>query len=141
MFKHLHHRTWFPAVVVGLSLFLVIFIVWAYLAKQNLSDLEATNGPTITSEQYQNELLVLVGDFWIQYQGQVDDAARLLFVSDLEQNLLALKVPSENRSVHFELVSSLELLRQGLVGNSEKMASGLVRLEKTFNDNPWLNVE
>lgn len=141
MFKHLHHQTWFPFVLIGLSLTLVLFIVWSFLARQNNPAADYESGPAVTAEQYQREVFVVFDGFWDKYRNQADDASCLAFVSGVEQKMLALKVPAESRSVHFELVSSLELLRQGLVGDSEKLESGIARLEKAYRDNPWLTGE
>ena len=141
MFSHLHHKTWFPLVVIGLSLALILFVAWAYLSRPTSSDFISTEIPTVSVNQYKAESRKIMTDFWSQYRNQADDASALSFVSETEQKLLALKVPSENRSVHFELVSSLELMWQGIVGDLEKMSEGLARLEKTFSDNPWLSEE
>jgi len=137
MFKHIHHRTWFPAVVVGLSLFLLLFIAWAY-NNHRLAINESVEVPAITFEQYQNKTSDIFKDFWNQYRGQSDSAAAAKFITDIEQQMLALRVPAEGQPVHLELVSGLELMRQGLVGDEEKKQVGLERLENVLNENPWI---
>jgi len=139
MFKHIHHRSWFPFVIVALSLTLIVFIVWAYVARQNNPTANFIEVPAVTMGQYQNETKLVMKDFFNQLTTQADDATRLAFVSETEQKLLALRVPAEGRSVHFELVSSLELLRQGFAGNPEKMTEGETRLRSVFSNNSWLN--
>jgi hypothetical protein len=49
-----------------------------------------------------------------------------------------LRVPAEGRAVHFELVSALELLRQGLLGEEEKLIEGKERLQRAASENSWL---
>jgi len=138
MFFNFHRKTWFPFIVLALSLSLGLFIVWSFVNKENNPTANFPEAPAITSGQYQNEAKQIVKDFWLQFEAQTDDAARLFFTSEVEQKLLALRVPAEDRSVHFELVSSLELLRQGLVGDVEKLEAGKTRLQKVFSDNLWL---
>lgn len=139
MFKHIHHRNWFPFVVVALSLSLVIFVAWAYAVKQNNPTADFVEMPAVTINQYQAETKIIMKDFFNQLSIQTDDATRLAFVSETEQKLLALLVPAEERSVHFELVSGLELLRQGFVGNAEKMDQGKIRLQSVLAENSWLS--
>lgn len=138
MFTHLHHRTWFPLVVIGLSLILLLLVVWSLMAWENNPAVSYEATSTVTAEQYQKEVGTVMKNFWSQYESQVNDAARLSFVSETEQKLLALRVPTEDQSVHFELASGLGLLRQGLVGDAEKLAEGTSRLQKAFSDNLWL---
>ncbi|MFA4917548.1 MAG: hypothetical protein WC560_12880 [Syntrophales bacterium] len=138
MFRHIHHQSWFPFVVIGLSLTLVLFIVWSYAARQNNPAAVYNSAPAVTLNSYQNEVGFIMKDFWSKYDTQTNDATRLAFVSETEQKLLALLVPAEGQSIHFELVSGLEFLRQGLVGNAEKMSEGKARLQKVFLDNSWL---
>lgn len=134
MFKHVH-RSWFPALVVLLSVALALFVIWSYLAREE----ELQIMPAVTAEQYQGAVGAMMRDFWNQYNAQESGTARLALVSEIEQSLLALRVPAESRSVHFALVSGLELLKQGLAGDSESLLKGAERLQEVFSENLWLS--
>jgi len=137
MFKDIHHRNWFPLIIGFLSLLLFFFVVWAMVLK-NSSEV-AVEDSAVTFEQYQTSARLALGDFQNKYEVDTYWEARLTLVSEVEQNLLALRVPAEGRSVHFELVSALELIKQGLSGNTSKLEEGQTRLENIFSENPWLS--
>ncbi|MFA6131788.1 MAG: hypothetical protein WC702_01805 [Patescibacteria group bacterium] len=136
MFHDIHHRNWFPFVLGFLSLLLLLFVVWAIVSK-NSSEV-INEGSTITFEQYQTSARLALGDFQNRYETDTYWEARLALVSEVEQNLLALRVPAEGRAVHFELVSAMELLKQGLSGEPNKLEEGQTRLQKVLSENSWL---
>lgn len=138
MFKHIH-RSWFPVLIILLSATLALFVVWSYLARQEEQTANFQTLPAVTVEQYQGAVSAIARNFWNQYNAQESETARLTLVDEVEQLLLALRVPAESRSVHFELVSGLELLKQGLAGDSEGLLKGTRRLQEVFSKNSWLN--
>jgi hypothetical protein len=96
------------------------------------------DSPAVTFVQYQIAAHEALGNFREQFDTDTYWEARLNLVSEVEEKLLELLVPAEGRAVHFELVSALEIIKQGLAGQSEKLVEGQERLEKIFSENPWL---
>jgi len=136
MFNCLHHRTWFPFIVAVLSLVLALFVFWALIIKP--PSVIVNESPVITMGQYQTAAKLALGDFQNRYEAETYWETRLALVTEAEQNLLALRVPAEAQAIHFELVSAMELLKQGLAGQTEKLEEGQARLDKVFSENPWL---
>lgn len=136
MFKDIHHRNWFPLIIGFLSLLLFFFVAWSMILRNTSEDI--VEETAVTFEQYQTSARLVLGDFQNKYEADTYWETRLTLVSEVEQNLLALRVPAEGRSVHFELVSSLELIKQGLAGQADKLEEGQTRLNKVFSKNLWL---
>lgn len=141
MFGNLPHRNWFPLILAILSLLLVLFVVWALAIKSTDLFVAVNDGSAVTIGQYQTAVRSVMDDFQNRYEVTSDWEARLVLVDETEQNLLVLRVPAEGMTVHFELVSAMELLKQGLVGKVEKLEEGQERLADVFSDNSWLTEE
>lgn len=138
MFGNLPHRNWFPLILAVLSLFLALFAVWALTIRPADSIIVVDEGPVVTIGQYQTAVRLVMDDFQNHYEAESNWEARLVLVDDVEKNLLALRVPSEAMAVHFELISAMELLKQGLTDRAEKLEEGQARLAKIFSENSWL---
>lgn len=140
MFNHLHHRTWFPLVLVLLSLSLISFVAWSLsgVAPAMPEASKVEEPPAVSFVQYQAAAREVLGDFQAAFDADTYWEARLNLVSEIEEKLLELRVPSEGRAVHFELVSALEMIKQGLAGQTDKLSQGQERLKKVFSENLWL---
>ncbi|MFH1252947.1 MAG: hypothetical protein V1664_01290 [Candidatus Uhrbacteria bacterium] len=136
-----HHRNWFPYVVVGLSILLLLFVAWAYLIKNQTRQVnqQTENQPAITVSDYEQGVKGILMNFWSEYSATSDVAAKLVLVESKEDKILALRVPAEYRAVHLSLASSLEMIRVGLSqADEQKLTSGLDQLNAVFINNGWL---
>lgn len=141
VFHHLQrHRNFFPLIIIFLSLVLCFFVVWSYSNSNQIvrgPTTEIAKTPAITENMYKAATKELFKDFWTKYES-LEVSARLTFVEDTENSLLALKVPSSLRMAHLELVSNLEIIRTGLSTDPTVLEKGVARLKNAFVDYPWL---
>lgn len=138
MFHEHHHRSSFPLLVVGLTLALLLFLALLFgpsvlnQSREFRRPLQAT-----TAEAYEravsqamirlDERLALAGS----------DEARYDILSASVSELLAVTVPALRQSFHLELVASLDLRRQGALGDAAKKAEGERRQAALRERYPW----
>lgn len=118
----MHHRTWFPYILIGLTLLLGLgILVWVAPKLMEPTPYADEVVNPVTTEEYRSEVLQLfanneaTGDYARMYQG-----------------LLELRVPAGYQSLHLELALTFDKLR---AGNNEE---GEVRLEALRSAYPWL---
>jgi len=147
MFHHLHRRNWFPFLVVGLSVLLFGFVVWAYFSRLeiNKTTQQVVNQPAVTASDYQHEVSNILKSFSADYAAldpQASNAtAKLSLVENTEDKILAVRVPAEYRSFHLQLATIFEALRSDLLQNdSIKLAEDWKKINELLNNNSWLGV-
>ncbi len=135
MSKHVH--TWFPLILFGLSLALLL-LVWIVFAPQ-VQEQRVIENPEVTVEDYQNQARVITRDFFDQYNQTTDQPEQENLVTSARNDLLALLVPGTHRDVHLELVVSLNLIEQGLAqADAAQVTEGERRLEAVITQYGWL---
>jgi hypothetical protein len=135
----IHHRTWFPFVLAGLTLSLVLLVVYAYGTKEPsriAPSEEAVSAPT--DAEYQAALASVMSGFLVRLDAAEGDAARLSLVEDAQSKVLALIVPGDRRELHLEIAISLNLLRTGLGGDATAYVEGRRRLQAVIDQYSWL---
>lgn len=141
MFHYFHRKNWFPAVVVGLSVLLLVFVIWAYVYRNASQETiqQVSGQPAINTDDYRQGVKSVLGNFWSEYSAASSVTDKLLLVERAEDSLLSFRVPAENRTLHLELAGSLELMRSGLAqDDNQKLEKGLSQLEAIFVNNVWL---
>ncbi len=136
----IHHRTWFPFVLVGLTFSLMLLVAWAYANKQDVAQSGGQEGVTqaITDEAYVAAASRVMSGFLARFDAAGSDTERLLLVEKTQSDLLALLVPGSRRGMHLELAVSLNLLRKGFEGDAVSLAEGRYRLQSVLEGEPWL---
>ena len=113
----MRHRTWFPFILIGLSLTLLLVI----LASQT-KEIEGSETPVVSQvngEEYKQEMQSIVSKF------QEDQDAKVAYDSAMQ-----LKVPTEYKDLHLEI--TLYLVR-AQVGKSTQEEWNTIRALY-----PWL---
>ncbi len=139
----IHHRSWFPFVVGALTVSLVLLIGWVYSGKQSVAPAANTSGSTetaapVSDASYRASASAITSGLLGRIDAASDDAARLHLVESAQNGLLALLVPADLKDVHLELVTALNLMRQGLAGDAAAYTEGRSRFDAVLADNAWL---
>jgi hypothetical protein len=118
----MHHRTWFPYILIGMTLLLGLgILVWVAPKLMEPSPYASEAADPITTEEYREAVLLLFAD----YAG-TGDYARMY------QGLLELTVPTGYQPLHLELALTFDKLRSGDIDE------GQARLEALRSAYPWL---
>lgn len=88
---HTHYRTWFPFILIGLTLALALGVL-AWMQSPGGGDIEALQVFAPTAEEYQAEVISILSEF------ETSGAAEIAY-----NKLLEMRVPAEFKSFHFDL--------------------------------------
>lgn len=138
MFHEHHHRSSFPLLIVGLTLALLLFLALLFgptVRDQSRGLLRPSASIAQTYERAVGDAMIRLDE---RLELSADAEARYDVLSAATSELLALTVPASHQSVHLELVVSLDLLRQGALGDAAKVAEGERRLAALRDVYLWL---
>jgi hypothetical protein len=76
--------------------------------------------------------------FASSFAASTTDDEKRVAVESAYNGMLALTVPADYRDLHFGIVSSLYLMREGLYGDAATFDTGWAQLQTILSDNPWL---
>ncbi len=119
----MQHRTWFPFILIGLTLLLALGI-FAYQSPRMQGTgtfAPSTSESVVTTEHYRANVLSLFSEY--------ADAGEY---SRMYQELLALSVPAGYQVLHLELAIAFDRLQSG------DIAEGESRIEALRSAYPWL---
>lgn len=140
---HAHRHSFFPLVVVLLSLCLLL-LVWFMYAQQwgtlgRSSSVRETQ-TSVTDAEYQAVAAFVLSGLLADVDATPNVAVRLDMIETAQAHMLDLHVPAERRDVHLEAVLALNLMRSGLRSpeNVASFTEGRRRLEVLFVQYPWL---
>lgn len=134
----IHHRSWFPFVLVGLTVSLVLLVALAYVNKQAPKQ-QSAQADVVTENEYQVAAAAVTRGFFARFDSVANDEERLELVESAQSELLELLVPSAEKDLHLELVMSLNLLKKGLSDDDDAaQLEGRRRLEAVFEQYSWL---
>jgi len=129
MFHEHHHRSFFPVVLVGLTLVLVFVVLFATGPFTNLSRRGEIDVPT--SERYEAQVQRILFAFDERFNMADATESRVFVAVQATDELLALVVPADLRDLHLELIITLNRLRQDLeAGNAAAVDASVRRLEE-----------
>lgn len=133
-----HPRTWFPLVLFGLTMALLIFVFSFYWTPQTTENI-STPLPEVTEADYEAAVQLVMADFWDQYGAAETNEEKLDLVTRMQNNMLSLVVTPSYQANHLEFVIALNLMEQGLENDdSNKVAEGERRLEAVYEELEWL---
>ncbi len=136
------HLTWFPFLVVALTVLLAVTIV-VYDRHKNqpapvvlIDDVLIFNdGEGIDKDEYYEEMRRTLAPIWEIVDGQ---AAENVVIVNARNALLEIKVPLEERDVHIQLVAALNTLEAGLRGDDKAFADAQIRFSEIKSNNVWI---
>ncbi|MFH1142106.1 MAG: hypothetical protein V1695_00150 [Candidatus Uhrbacteria bacterium] len=136
----IHPRTWFPLVLISLTLALLLAVVFSFNSNSaNQTVLEVTE-PQVTAVDYKVEIEPIVNNLLLNVEQASDDLERINILKQVQDQLLAVLVPAEYREAHLEIVIALNLMRQGyLLQDEDQLTEGRARFEQIITSDHWLN--
>ena len=129
------HPTFFPLVLVFLTLGLVGFMVVMFAKPSSFGEKVS---PTISEDAYRLEMKEFMASFETRYQAASDDLKKVVLVENTLNKLLSIKVPETYKDLHLELAFSLNAIREGLREKSAALAEGEQRLKNLLAKESWL---
>ncbi len=135
-------RSYFPMVILFLSLGLVLFMVYSLTytntnskkIKESLEVAEAIN-----INEYRVEMQNIIASYESEYQNTDDDLSKLIVVEKIIGKLLAIRVPDGYKEMHLELVVNLNTIKQALRSTKRDITIGQEKLSRTLARFPWLS--
>lgn len=105
----MHHRSWFPFILVGLSLLLLlVLVVGLQPSEEKIVFVSETSLVPISEIDYESDVIAILE--------QLQESEDSEIVRDL---LLLQRVPSQYKEIHFELILVMGLYRSGEVVTAE----------------------
>ena len=138
--RHIHHHSWFPFVLIGLSFTLILVVIFFVVPRGNVSVFFPQNeevNQEALSEDYELSSKQILTTLFAALDGE-DEEAKIQTIDQSTNSLLALLVPSKHKDLHLEIVLSLNLLRQGSLGEETLYEEGLRRLQALVDQYSWL---
>ncbi len=137
------HLTWFPFLVIALTVLLAVTIV-VYDRQRNqpsptvlindvlLLDDDADN---VDVEKYYEDVRRSLVPIWEIVDGQGGDNGVIV---NARNSLLEMRVPLGDRDVHIQLVAALNTLEAGLRGDEEAFADAQIRFSDIKSKSVWI---
>jgi hypothetical protein len=136
---HQHQRSAFPLVLGLLTLALAGFVAWSFLDRAAApDDAPGRETPAVDENAYRAKTKAAVAEYLDADARAGTDLERLLVAERAIDALLAIRVPAADKDLHFDLISSLSLIRSGLRGDADALSEGRAKLDRTLASAPWL---
>jgi len=136
MFRNIHrHPTFFPIILLFLTGGLVYFMFFSFTSKP----ITLSPGMTVVDENaYRQSVKDIIISLFKSFGSAAGDMARLVLVENAANALLGVTVPASYKEMHFDLIVSLNQMREGLRGSKGQMEKGNAELARILSENPWL---
>lgn len=126
MIFHHHHRSFFLPILVLLTVGLVVFMFFSLTDSRKTT--ESTQQQTITpvsSQEYTSSIKKIGKKFVESYEAAENDIARLVLVESTLSELLALRVPADQKDIHLERAVILSQMQAALKAQDNEKAQKL----------------
>lgn len=130
----IHHRTWFPLIVVGLTVLLAGVIISLFKDEA----LTPSQESAVTSVEYQANVHAITGSLRDEISAASNDELRAALLEEKRSALIELLVPSEYKDLHLELVIVLSQMIDGYKGDEAKLATAWSSWEALVAQYPWI---
>ncbi len=139
---HHHKASWFPFILIGLTLGLLSFMVFAFSERNpettsSMSEMEIQE-PVVTDEDYRINIQNVISSYLQQRDSATTDLDRLVLAEDTLDKVLAIRVSAAYKELHLNLATSLFQMVQGLKGEEGAYEKGRERFDQIVEENPWL---
>jgi hypothetical protein len=136
------HLTWFPFLVIAMTFILAVTIV-VYDRQKNrpppiihIDDvLIVKEDSSIDNNQYYEDVRNILSPIWGIVDGQSDEISVIVIARN---KLIDMRVPSNERDTHVQLVAALNILEAGLRGEEDSFADAQIRFSDIKNNVVWI---
>lgn len=131
-----HQRhSFFPLVLGLLTLGLIVLMFYAFAGRHPSETTPSTQPNPVSAQEYEQSLQALMSTFVVTYDESTDDLSRLVLVEQTLANLLALRVPAEDKQTHLELAVGLNQMQQALRAKSGEEKAVFGRIKSLYVSN------
>lgn len=125
---HWHRRrSYFPFLIILLSIGLLLFMFYSLSYKQSAPRLQPIDPEVISSREYQSHVRALITTFDEQMIPAQDVESRRVVVAQTLSSLLLLRVPVEFQQAHLQLALSLNAMNESFDSENANFDSALVQ--------------
>ncbi len=129
----IHHKTWFPVLVLALTLLLGFFIYSLF------KDRVASPAVSVVSAvEYQSAVHGFTGSLRADLVASPSDATRIARLEQARDGLLTLIVPGDDKDVHLEMVMTISQWILGYQGARDKQVAAEQRWQTIVSQYPWI---
>ena len=122
-----HKKSFFPLVIVLLTCALGIFMFSVFSHQSNNSSAVTFK---ISKSSYESSVKFITDDFTEKFGSTLDYVVKLTLVEKALTDLLQLRVPSEDKDIHLELVIGLNQLKEELNAKQTTSPDSLLKFNK-----------
>lgn len=119
-----HKRSFFPWVLAMLTITLASFIYASFVSRS-----PSTEITPVSRTAYESKAKSLMSSFLQSYEGAQDDLQKQSLIETTMNEVLSLRVPTEDKDAHLQFVLRLNQLKEELA--SKQVGTGLDKLKET----------
>lgn len=132
--------SFFPLIVLALTLILVSSFVFLSSPKQTEQKRVSLQTSVITETQYQEALSAVLKKFFTVYDSATTDVVRAETVQNTLNALLSMRVPAGFKDLHLELAIAFQKMKQGFVSNPQDVTEGYEQVKTLSSQTSWLHL-
>ena len=133
-----YRHSFFPFVIIILSLALAGLIYWSTQTQPPSSSVLIQEVEPVDPEVYQERLSDIVTTFVQRTSDSQDDLEKLLAVQTALAGLLDLRVPVQFKDLHLSLAVSLSQIQTALESDDRNIEEPLAAIAQLTQTYPWL---
>lgn len=133
-----HRHSFFPLVVVVLSLALAGLIYWSTQGEAPSSSISVQEVELVDADSYRDDLSQVVKVFEERMAAAGDDVERLQAVQTALLGVLALRVPTEFKNIHLALAVALSEMENTLESGGHDLTQPIQKIAELKQAYPWL---
>lgn len=133
-----HRRSWFPLIVILLSLALGGLIYWSAQGEASSSSIPVQEVEPVDADAYRDDLSGVVKTFEERMAAAQDDLERLQTVQTALVRVLALRVPTEFKDLHLALAVVLSEMENTLESGGHDLTPSTAKIAELKQAYPWI---
>jgi hypothetical protein len=140
-----HPRTWFPFVLIVLTLGLLILILFLYEdpseqeVESNASQSGYWSSQPVSEDEYKVQVQEIVTTLDQQLASTLDEAQELVYLETAKDRLFSLVVPAGYQDSHLEMAIAINKITSGhITKDSEEVGQGYQMWSEAIDSNGWL---
>lgn len=134
------HASFFPFLVLALTLILVTGFVFSASPKSVEKKGVVTQTPSVSDEQYQEALKLVLKKFITSFDATEDVSVRAQLTEQTLGTLLTMRVPGQEKELHLTLAIALQKMKQGFAGNPQDVMDGYTQIKQLISQTNWLSL-
>jgi hypothetical protein len=134
------HTSFFPFLVLALTLILVTGFVFSASPKLAGQKDVVIQTPPVSDKQYQEALKIVLKKFVTAFDATQDLSVRAQLTDQTLSTLLTMRVPVQEKDLHLTLAIFLQKMKQGFVANPQDVMEGYMQIKQIISQTNWLSL-